>query len=495
MPRKKIDIRDVFLEIQERFKIPLTVLAAVMILFLVMIVYSRVNQVRLVSPIEFLVAGNMTYLSTTNGFYAYAADGALAWELHQAGDRPLDGMLDFVVRADGSILVANTFERCIEILSPNGEWIGRMEDDSLGTGFTIKVLDSGLVVAADSEHHNLKVFNADGGLRSIVGDKGPDPGMFHFPNGLAQLPDGTVLVTETNNMRIQRFKPDLSEPLAPDWSLQEVGNMPGRKGLIRSPLSRVEDQLHYDFWPTRMLYDPGRQQVYVAFADDLFDPDGFTTILDMQGKVVENVALKAPDGAHVDARNMQMAPDGRVSFVDIDDARAGFWDPSTSQVDLITEGDMGALLDGLSRSKRINALITLIAAWGMTVCMTLLAGIVIYAYSRHGEAQVRGLKLNVARSVSESETLSPVRALVLAAVLPGAGHIYQGRTLAGGFIMLFSVVWISWLFGYYMNFFDPGTTTIGQLPTVPVIWLLLLGVYAYSLRDVYRFGRQSGRDA
>lgn len=71
-------------------------------------------------------------------------------------------------------------------------------------------LDAGRkrLIVADACDHRLGVFDLDGRLVRWIGSRetgGREPGRFNYPYGLALCPDGTVLVAEFGNHRVQRI--------------------------------------------------------------------------------------------------------------------------------------------------------------------------------------------------------------------------------------------------------------------------------------------------
>ncbi len=64
------------------------------------------------------------------------------------------------------------------------------------------------LVVADACNHRLGLFTLDGALKKWIGKSGAMPGRglgeFHYPFGLCQLEDGTVMVSEQGNARVQR---------------------------------------------------------------------------------------------------------------------------------------------------------------------------------------------------------------------------------------------------------------------------------------------------
>ncbi|NDF40120.1 MAG: hypothetical protein EB140_14525 [Proteobacteria bacterium] len=59
----------------------------------------------------------------------------------------------------------------------------------------------------ESEHHGITVTAPDGQV-SRWGEWGGNPGQFRYPSALAIDADGTILVAEIGNGRVQRLAPD-----------------------------------------------------------------------------------------------------------------------------------------------------------------------------------------------------------------------------------------------------------------------------------------------
>ncbi len=69
---------------------------------------------------------------------------------------------------------------------------------------------------ADACNHRLGVFDLDGRLIRWIGSRetaGKEPGRFNYPYGLALCPDGSVLVSEFGNHRVQRIDVQTGESL------------------------------------------------------------------------------------------------------------------------------------------------------------------------------------------------------------------------------------------------------------------------------------------
>jgi hypothetical protein len=61
------------------------------------------------------------------------------------------------------------------------------------------------LVIADGCNHRLQVWGLDGSWRRDLGGAGREPGRFAYPYGVESLGDGTVLVVEFGNHRMQRI--------------------------------------------------------------------------------------------------------------------------------------------------------------------------------------------------------------------------------------------------------------------------------------------------
>lgn len=93
-------------------------------------------------------------------------------------------------------------------------------------------LARGELIVADACNHRLGRFRFDGSLIGFVGSPesaGSKPGQMLYPYGLALLPDGSALVSEFGNGRLQRFD------LATGQSLGVYGRRGEGKGEMTTP--------------------------------------------------------------------------------------------------------------------------------------------------------------------------------------------------------------------------------------------------------------------
>ena len=87
----------------------------------------------------------------------------------------------------------------------------RTEPGSINFAWDVAVQPgTGRVFVANRESHEVEVFAGSGQYVTRWGRRGTAPGQFEFPHGVAFAPDGTLLVTDSDNGRVQRFRIDAS---------------------------------------------------------------------------------------------------------------------------------------------------------------------------------------------------------------------------------------------------------------------------------------------
>jgi tripartite motif-containing protein 71 len=130
----------------------------------------------------------------------------------------MNSPLGMEVDDNGDVYVADFRNDQIQVFDSQGEFLRRFPDPTQvvgrgasgqdGTG--IAVTDVGLwgdlVYALDS--YQVVVFTKDGEFVRQFGRPGTGPGELDRPNGIAVMPDSTVLVADSNNGRIQAFTLD-----------------------------------------------------------------------------------------------------------------------------------------------------------------------------------------------------------------------------------------------------------------------------------------------
>jgi len=107
--------------------------------------------------------------------------------------------------AHGEVLVADADLRSVFRLDNQGNYLGEFGNEILErpTGLA-RDAQHGWIYVADTRAHDIKVFNDDGKLINVIGQRGENDGDFNFPTYLAFAGD-KLYVTDTLNSRVQIF--------------------------------------------------------------------------------------------------------------------------------------------------------------------------------------------------------------------------------------------------------------------------------------------------
>jgi DNA-binding beta-propeller fold protein YncE len=127
------------------------------------------------------------------------------------------------VGPDGNLYVADTERHQVVVFDPDGRYRG-----DYGDGKTLKPADV-LVVGnelyvVDIAAHDVKVYDlASRALLRSIGERGKDPGKFNYPCAIVRGADGALYVCDSMNFRVQKVEPDG----APVMHLGQAGRTPG----------------------------------------------------------------------------------------------------------------------------------------------------------------------------------------------------------------------------------------------------------------------------
>ncbi len=111
-------------------------------------------------------------------------------------------------------LATNTF---ISRFGGTGSGIGQLKRPS-----GVAIAANGDVLVADTDNHRIQRFRADGEYRGQWGTRGTGNGEFDEPTGVTVAEDGTVYVADSKNHRVQRF--DANGAFLGAWGSQGTGN-------------------------------------------------------------------------------------------------------------------------------------------------------------------------------------------------------------------------------------------------------------------------------
>lgn len=200
-----------------------------------------------------------------------------------------------VAGANGQLLVADADLAEVIRLGPNGEPLGSFGDGILKrpTGIA-RDAKTGRIYVSDTHAHNIKVFDDEGKLREVIGQRGEGIGEFNFPTFLA-FANNKLYVTDTLNSRIQVLTPEGKYVLKFGRRGLNVGDLPRPKGIS---VDRA-----------------GRVYVIESYYDHLlvYSPDG-QLLLPIGGTGSEIGEFYLPSGVWSDAR-------GRVYVADMFNSR------------------------------------------------------------------------------------------------------------------------------------------------------------------------------
>lgn len=131
---------------------------------------------------------------------------------------------NLALAADGSVWIADSANLRIQKLDKDGKHVltvggegnadGQFANGPGGGVWGIAVAPSGDVYVADTWNHRVQRFDAEGrfkakfGSQALVQNAADAQGQFFGPRGIAIAPDGSLLISDAGNHRVQRFDPD-----------------------------------------------------------------------------------------------------------------------------------------------------------------------------------------------------------------------------------------------------------------------------------------------
>jgi DNA-binding beta-propeller fold protein YncE len=164
----------------------------------------------------------------------FSANGTYLTKWGQRGTKTEPGSINFawdaaVNPANGNVYVANRESHEIEVFDPNGNYVTRFGFRGTTTGkFTFPqglTFDpsDGTLLVADSGNNRIQRFkilaSGKGSFLASYGTKGAGSGQFSIPTGIDVAPDGTIWVADTQNNRIQKRNPNTG-----NWTSYTIAN-------------------------------------------------------------------------------------------------------------------------------------------------------------------------------------------------------------------------------------------------------------------------------
>jgi len=149
-----------------------------------------------------------------------------------------DQPYDVAVMASGEILVADTFNHQVVVLSAAGAWLSTI--GSQGSDATFMQFPRGVcagpgdkIYVADTQNDRVQVFASDGSIESVLGGRSDTNSVvFASPSDVAFDIGGRMYVVDSGNSRIQVFGSNLVHLATYKPPAGDVGSGPGE---LRSP--------------------------------------------------------------------------------------------------------------------------------------------------------------------------------------------------------------------------------------------------------------------
>lgn len=211
----------------------------------------------LVRPQSGMVYGSRVYVTDIGRGAVFVFDKTrgelLIWEQADNGNSFVSP-IGITAGRENSILVADSELKRVVRLSADGKTLGSFGAEVLArpTGLVRDAVNKHIYVV-DTIEHNIKLFDDDGRLIDIIGQRGNGPGEFNAPTHIA-LNNNRLYVTDTLNARIQVL--DLNgEPIS----------TVGKRGLYLGNLTRpkgvtvdADDNIYVveSYYDHLLVFDP-----------------------------------------------------------------------------------------------------------------------------------------------------------------------------------------------------------------------------------------------
>ena len=162
--------------------------------------------------IDVLPDGRVVVIDRSGRVQLFTAEGEFSgkFQLEDVEEGYPTGM---DVGPGGNLWIAETHAFRVGVYTPEGEEVLAFGSNGKGEGEFIYVSDvevapDGSVYACDyGNTDRVQRFDLEGNYRATIGGRGTEPGRFRRPEGLASLPDASLLVADSVNHRIQKFSP------------------------------------------------------------------------------------------------------------------------------------------------------------------------------------------------------------------------------------------------------------------------------------------------
>jgi sugar lactone lactonase YvrE len=169
------------------------------------------HETQLVRPTGVAVSDDILYVADPGAQSLIVFDTARRKEVRitRAGDKPLVSPVAVTPGPAGTVYVADSWSRQVVQLDRKGVLLRTISHGDLQRPSSL-AFDSTRqrLYVGDSKAHVVHVFDDQGTKVAAIGKLGAGPGEFNSPTHLALAPDGSVLVTDALNFRVEAFGAD-----------------------------------------------------------------------------------------------------------------------------------------------------------------------------------------------------------------------------------------------------------------------------------------------
>ena len=180
-------------------------------------------------PYGVALMGDRVYVAAKDGVYIFDNEGKYIERWGQKGDKRVQFNFPNGIATDPDhevIYVTDSLNRRLVALEPSGKvkWTLGAPDvegqiiSPLQLPRSVTVGPYGLVLVSDTFSHRIDVFDKDGKLVSVFGERGTNDYELNFPEGMALTADRRLYIVDRGNNRLQAWrlaselpKPDGSE--------------------------------------------------------------------------------------------------------------------------------------------------------------------------------------------------------------------------------------------------------------------------------------------
>jgi sugar lactone lactonase YvrE len=272
------------------------------------------QDTQFVRPTGVAISDGILYVADPGAQSLIVLDTARRKEVRitRAGDKPLVSPVAVTPGPSGTVYVADSWSRQVVQLDRDGALLRTISHGDLQRPSSL-AFDSTRqrLYIGDSKAHVVHVFDGQGTKVGALGKLGVGPGEFNSPTHLALAPDGSVLVTDALNFRVEAFGADGQFKFEIGKLGDGAGNFAAPKGVAvdRNGLIYVADAM---FDAVQVFAADG--QLMLGFGEQgtaagqfwmpnglCIDGDGRLFVADSYNRRIQVLQIASPSAGPVDS--------------------------------------------------------------------------------------------------------------------------------------------------------------------------------------------------